>query len=208
MSTQRRAALRRVFFPISLTALLLTVTWSGSVYLRESKHTGEPLPVLTLAQLIAHPQTAPGYVHLQGATPDFTRMVVEDHYCRNYRCVDHFVPLFDHAHPGTQRVPVLSYVTLLPGTVYEARHPFNLLDPVMEGTVDAHGLTTSQIHDLRASGVLVDRRTVVFARKALQGKVPPADDVDVLVPWLIGLPITLVTALIAFATLRPREKQV
>jgi hypothetical protein len=28
------------------------------------------------------------------------------------------------------------------------------------------------------------------------------------VPWFIGLPITLVTALIAFATLRPRGKQV
>jgi len=208
VSTQHRAALRRIFFLISLTALFLTVTWSGSVYVRESKHAGESLPALTLAQLIARSQSAPGYVHLQGATPDFTRMVVEDHCCRSYRCVDHFVPLFDQAHPGTRWVPVLSFVTLLPGTVYEARHPFNLLDPVMEGTVDAHGLTTSQIHDLRASGILVDGQTVVFERKPLQGKVPPADDVDVLVPWFIGLPIALVTALIASATLRLHEKQV
>ncbi|GAA3999900.1 hypothetical protein GCM10022631_08580 [Deinococcus rubellus] len=176
------------------------------MYLRESRHTGEPLPILTLAQLIAHAQTAPGYVHLQGVTPDFTKMVVEDHYCRSFRCVDHFVPLFDSAHPGTQRVPVLSFITILPGDVNEARHPFNLRDPVMEGKVSSPGLSTNQVHNLRASGVLVDERTVLFERKALQGKVPPADGLDVLVPWFIGLPVALVTGLIAFVTRRPHEK--
>jgi len=101
---RRAAQFRRVFLLVSLTALSLTLTWSVSVYLRESRHTGEPLPVLTLAQLIAHPQTTPGYIHLQGVTPDFTKMVAEDHYCRSFRCVDRFVPLFDSAHPRTRRV--------------------------------------------------------------------------------------------------------
>ncbi len=206
MKTQRRATLRRVFLLISLTALCLTITWSAAVYLHESRHTGEPLPVLTLAQLAADPQNAPQYIHLQGAVPDFARMLVEDQYCRSFRCIDHFVPLLDQAHPGSQRVSVLSLVLTLPGDVNEQRHPFNLHDPVLEGTVNFHGLSASQRHDLRARGVRVDEQTVVFERRALQGKVPPADNVDVLLPWFIGLPIAFVAALIAFVTLRPREK--
>jgi len=202
------ASLRRVFLLISLMALCLTTLWSVSVYRHESKHTGEPLPVLTLAQLAAHPQTLSGYVHLRGAVPDFTRMMVEEHFCHRFRCKDHFLPLFEAGHAGTQRVPVLSLIRTLPGDVNEARHPFDLRDPVIEGAVNPEGLFPSQIHDLRARGVLVDEQTVVFERKALQGKVPPADSVDVLIPWLIGVPVALVAGLIAFAGLRPRQRQV
>jgi len=206
---QRAAPLRRVFLLISLTALCLTATWSASVYLRESRHTGEPLPVLTLDQLAAKSQSTPGYIHLQNAVPDFTRMVVEDHLCsRGLLCRDHVMPLSSAADHAPTRVAVLSLIRTLPGDVNEARHPFNLRDPVIEGKVNSEGLFPSQIHDLRALGVLVDERTVVFERKALQGKMPPADGIDVVVPWFIGLPIVLVTALIAFVTLRPQSERV
>ncbi|WP_456831053.1 hypothetical protein [Deinococcus sp. UYEF24] len=178
------------------------------MYRSESKHAGEPLPVLTLAQLAAHARTVTGDVHLAGAAPDFTRMMVEDHFCHRFRCKDHLAPLFGAAHTATQRVSVLSRIRTFPGDVNEARHPFDLYDPVVEGKVDPDGLFPSQVHDLRALGVLVDQRTVVFEREALQGKVPPADSVDVLVPWLLGLPIALVTGLAALVGLRPRQRQV
>ena len=195
-------SLRRRFLLLSLIALCLTVCWSVSVYLRESKHAGEPLPILTLAQLAGPPQTTLGYVHLQGAVPDFTRMMVEDHFCHRIECKDHFMPLYDATHPGTPRVAVLSLIRTFPGDVNEARHPLDLRDPVIEGEVDPDGLFPSQIQSLRARDLLVDDRTVVFKRRALQGRVPPADSVDVLVPWLVGLPVALVMGLVAFAGLR------
>ena len=205
---QRVAFLRRVYLSVSLAALCLTALWSASIYLRESKHTGETLTALTLAQLVAHHETAPLYVHLQGAIPDFGKGMVEDHLCHRIECVDHFMPLSDATHPASARVAVLSLIRTFPGDVGEARHPFDLRDRVIEGTVYSDGLFPSQIHDLRARGVFVDEQTVVFERKALQGKVPPADSVDVLVPWIVGLPVALVTGLVAFAGLRSRQKQV
>jgi len=76
---------------------------------------------------------------------------------------------------------------------------------VIEGTVNPGALFPSQIHDLRAYGILVDEQTVVFKRRALQGKIPPAQSVDVLVPWLLGVPIALVAGLVALVGLRTRS---
>ncbi|GGR12903.1 hypothetical protein GCM10008957_27320 [Deinococcus ruber] len=135
--------------------------------------------------------------------PDVQKGMVEDHLCHRIECIDHFMPLLGASHPQTTRVAVLSLIRTFPGDVNEARHPFDLRDPVIEGTVNADGLFPSQIHDLRANGVLVDEQTVVFERKALQGKVPPADSVDVMVPWIVGLPVALVMSLMAFARFRP-----
>lgn len=204
---QPRTALRRVFLVISLIALLVTVTWSRSIYLRESKHTGEPLPVLTLAQLAAQPTpTAP--VHLQAAVPRFDQTVVQKHGCYRTPCIYTLTPLYDVAHPLGRRVSVLSLVRTFPGDVNEARHPFDPRDPVIEGEIDPDGLYPDELQDLRAHGLPVDDSTVLFLRRAFNGRVPPADSVDVLIPWLIGLPVTLVTALMAFTSLRSRQRQV
>ncbi|WP_407572614.1 hypothetical protein [Deinococcus altitudinis] len=206
MSTQR-PALRRVFLLISLTALCITAVWSTSIDLRESRHTGEPLPVVTLAQLAAQPDLV-SPVHLQGAVPQFGRTVVQRHGCYRTPCVYTLTPLYDAAHPVGSRVAVLSLVRTFPGDVNEARHPFDPRDPVIEGEIEPDGLYPGELQDLRARGVPADDATVLFLRRAFNGRVPPADSVDVLIPWLIGLPVTLVTALIALTGLRPRQRQI
>jgi len=203
----QRAALRRVFLLLSLTALLLTASWSTSIYLRESKHTGEPLPVLTLTQLTAQPAHVTP-LHLQGAVPRFDQTMVQRHGCYRTPCVYTLTPLYDTAHPLGGRVAVLSLVRTFPGDVNEARHPFDPRDPVIEGEIDPDGLYPDELQDLRAHGVPVDDGTVLFLRRAFNGRVPPAESVDVLIPWLIGLPATLVTALVAFTSMRPRQRQV
>lgn len=203
----QRPALRRVFLLISLTVLLFTASWSTSVYLRESRHSGELLPVLTLAQLAAQPtQITP--VHLRGAVPRFDQTLIQKHGCYRTPCVYTLTPLYDAAHPLGSRVAVLSLVRTFPGDVNEARHPFDPRDPVIEGEIEPDGLYPDELQDLRAHGVPADDTTVLFLRRAFNGRVPPADSVDVLIPWLIGLPVTLVTALIAFTSLRPRQRQV
>lgn len=196
----RAATVFRLYLLTGLVALSGSAVWSASVYTRESKHAGEPLPQLTLAQLVTR---APrGYVHLQDATPDFGHMLVEDHLCHRIQCRDHFMPLIDTAHPKAQRVAVLSLVRTFPGDVNEARHPFDLHDPVIEGTIDTYGLFPSQIQDFRGYGLRVDDQTVVLERRALHGTVPPADSVDVLVPWFVGVPVALVTGLVGGVGLR------
>jgi len=197
---QQRTVLRRVFLLISLTALLLTTVWSRSVYLRESKHSGEALPVLTLAQLAARP-TLVTPVHLQGAVPRFSQTVVQGHGCYPTPCVYTLAPRYDAAHPLGRRVAVLSLVGTFPGDVNEARHPFDPRNPVIEGEIEPDGLFPDELQELRAHGMPGDDDTTLFLRRAFNGRVPPADSVDVLILWLIGLPITLVTTLIAFTSL-------
>jgi len=204
---QQRTALRRVFLLISLTALCITTIWSTSIYQRESKHAGEPLPVLTLAQLAAQPARVTP-VHLQGALPQFGQTVVQRHGCYRTPCIYTLTPLYDAAHPLGGRVSVLSLVRTFPGDVDEARHPFNPRDPVIEGEIEPDGLYPDELQDLRVHGVPADDTTVLFLRRAFNGRGPPADSVDVLIPWVIGLPVTLVTALITFTSLRPRQRQV
>lgn len=204
---QQRTVLRRVFLLVSVTALCLTASWSTSIYLRESKHFGEPLPVLTLTELAAQPtRVAP--VHVQGAVPQFGQTVIQRHGCYRTPCVYTLTPLYDTAHPAGRRVAVLSLVRTFPGDVNEARHPFDPRDPVIEGEIEPDRLYPDELQDLRAHGVPVDDTTVLFLRRAFHGRVPPADSVDVLIPWLIGLPVTLVTALMACTSLRPRQRQV
>ncbi|WP_424952777.1 hypothetical protein [Deinococcus sp.] len=198
---QRADRLRLVFALISVAALGLTALWSGSVYRRESRHSGDPLPVMTLSQ-VAHAQTAAGPVHLRDAVPDTRRLVVQEHLCHRIDCIDHFMPLYDAAHPESARVAVLSDIRTFPGDVNEARHPFDLNDPVIEGQVSPDSLFPDKVRDLRAHGVLADDRTVVFTRRALHGTVPAADSVDVLVPWSVGAPVALVSALVALFGLR------
>ncbi len=204
---QHTAPARRVFLLISLAALCLTLFWSGSVYRRESKHAGEPLPVLTLGQLTAQLKMDTP-VHLQNAVPKFDQTVIQGHGCYRTPCVYTLTPLYDATHPPGSRVAVLSLIRTFPGDVDEARHPFDPRDPVIEGEIDPDGLGSDELQDLRVHGVPVDDTTLLFRRRALHGRTPPADSVDVLIPWLIGLPVALVTALVAFVGLRPRQQQV
>jgi len=178
---QQRTALRRVFLLLSLTALCITTIWSTSIFLRESKHTGEPLPVLTLAQLAVQPKRVTP-VHLQGAVPQFGQTVVQRHGCYRTPCVYTLTPLYDAAHPLGGRVPVLSLVRTFPGDVDEAQHPFDPRDPVIEGEIEPDGVYPDELQDLRAHGVPVDATTVLFLRRAFNGRVPPADSVNVLIP--------------------------
>ncbi len=164
--------------------------------------------MLTLSQLVAHPQAASGAVHLRNAVPDLSKLLVEDHLCHRTECQDHFMPLYEAGHGASTRVALLSLVRTFPGDVNEARHPFDLDDPVVEGAVSGEGLFPSQIQLLRLHGLLADGQTVVFQGRALQGKVPSADSVDVLVPWLIGLPVALLAGLVALAGLRLLQQQV
>lgn len=200
---QQRPALRRIFLLISLTSLLLTTGWSTLIYRRESEHVGEPLPVMTLAQLAAQPTLftskarCPGSVRLwfkgMGAT---TRPA----------CIPS--PRFMTRPTHWNRVAALSLFRTFPGDVNEAHHPFDPRDPVIEGEIEPDGLYPDELQDLRTRGIPVDDVTVLFLRRAFHRRVPPADSVDVLIPWLVGLPVTLVTALVAFTSLRPRQQQV
>lgn len=201
------AAVNRLIWSLlaaSLMALCLTGVWSAAVYERESRHTGEPLPVRTLSQVIAAP-LPPADVHLQGAVPAFANQWVDDHYCHKYHCLDRFIPLLTPgARPGAP-TELLSRIRSFPGDVNERRHPFDPLDPVIEGRVDPDGLRPREITALQARGIQVSARTVVFERQALHGRVPPADSVDVTLPWLIGVPVALVSGLMAFSVSRRRD---
>ena len=189
---------------VSLAALCLSGLWSAAVYRRESRHTGEPLPVRTLAQVVATP-LPPTDLHLQGAVPVFAAQWAEDHFCHKSHCIDHFMPLVTPGAPPGAPTLLLSRIRTFPGDVNERRHPFDLLDPVIEGQIDPDGLWPDQIAALRARGVQVSDRTVVLARRALHGRVPPADSVDVIVPWMLGVPVALVSGLMAFSVSRRRE---
>lgn len=193
-----------IFAFICFAALILTGLWSGSIYQRESRHTGEPLPVFTVQQVVVS-AILPLYFHLKDAAPQFSPNWVDDHYCHRIECVDLFMALVT---PGTrpgQPVQMVSRIRTFPGDVNERRNPFNVKDPVLEGRLDPDKLWPDEIKALRAEGIVVNADTLVFDRVALHGRVPPADSVDVLVPWFVGLPVALVSGLMIFSLLRYRR---
>ncbi len=185
----------RIFQLISLAALLITILCSVTVHVRESRHMGEPLPQRTLAEITAAPHLLPPYLHVQGATVDFSSTWVNDHYCPRTHCIDTFNPLVTPGNLDDTRVAVLSMIETLPGDVNERRHPFDPHDPVIEGQVQPQGLSDDAVKELRARGIRADDRTVVLQRLALHGRIPGPNVVEELIPFLLGLPITFVTGL-------------
>ena len=191
---------------ICLAAVIAALLWSTAVNVRESRHAGEPLPIRTLAQIVAAPSTTPAYLHVQAAAPLFSKVWVDDRYCHRIRCVDTFMPLTSQDSPADGRVAAVSMIRTFPGDVGERRHPFNPRDPVIEGQVHADVLSPRQVRGLRAHGIQADERTVVVQRFALHGRILGPDAVDELVPFLICLPIAFVTGLIGFLRL-PLQRQ-
>ncbi len=190
---------------ICVAALLAATLWSVTVHVQESRHMGEPLPRLTAAQISAAPTRTPPHLHVQGATVDFSSTWVDDHYCHRIHCIDTFNPLVMPGGSGRTRVAVVSMIETLPGDVNERRHPFNPLDPVIEGQVQPEGLSARQVEGLRAHGIPADDRTVVLQRAALHGRIPGPDGVDELIPFLLGLPIAFVAGLLGFRSVLVRR---
>ncbi len=186
----------RIFLLIGLAALLTTLLCSVTVHVRESRHTGEPLPQKTLAEITAAPHLMPPFLHVQDATVDFSSTWVDDHFCYRTHCIDTFNPLVSPGGSDRTRVAVVSMIETLPGDVNEKRHPFDPHDPIVEGQVQPTGLSDDVVADMRAHGILADDRTVVLQRFAYHGRIPGPNVVDELLPFLLGLPITLVTGLI------------
>jgi hypothetical protein len=133
---------------MALVTFGLGVFGAGLIQIIGSEGAGQPIPQLTIAQLLAaNPQTLPAYIHLTGATPHPELAWVNSYTIRNSNYADYYIPRTPPDWVSTNMAPVnvIELDMFGPDTSadVEGELSVNSLDPWMPGLIAKMGWTVA-----------------------------------------------------------------